>query len=225
MEPGVVETADHDLKAEERMEFLLQLRKRGIQDTRVLRALETVPRERFVEAGQQDLAFADQALPICCGQTISQPYVVAAMTEALELGPHHRVLEIGTGSGYQAAILGRLAWEVVTIERYRTLGETARARLAALGLSNVTVIVGDGTKGDPERAPFDRIIVTAATPQIPAPLLDQLAPDGILIAPVGPTGGVQQLVRLHKKEDGTFEERTLMAVRFVPLIPGQAASL
>ncbi len=225
MEPSVVETADHDLKAEERMEFLLQLRKRGIQDTRVLRALETVPRERFVEAGQQDLAFADQALPICCGQTISQPYVVAAMTEALELGPHHRVLEIGTGSGYQAAILGRLAWEVVTIERSRTLGETARARLAALGLSNVTVIVGDGTKGDPERAPFDRIIVTAATPQIPAPLLDQLAPDGILIAPVGPTGGVQQLMRLHKKEDSSFEERTLMAVRFVPLIPGQAASL
>lgn len=225
MEPSVVETADHDLKAEERMEFLLQLRKRGIQDTRVLRALETVPRERFVEPGQQDLAFADQALPICCGQTISQPYVVAAMTEALELGPHHRVLEIGTGSGYQAAILGRLAWEVVTIERYRTLGETARARLAALGLSNVTVIVGDGTKGDSERAPFDRIIVTAATPQIPAPLLDQLAPDGILIAPVGPTGGVQQLMRLHKKEDSSFEERTLMAVRFVPLIPGQAASL
>ncbi|HXL68510.1 MAG TPA: protein-L-isoaspartate(D-aspartate) O-methyltransferase [Xanthobacteraceae bacterium] len=207
------------------MEFLLQLRKRGIQDTRVLRALETVPRERFVEAGQQDLAFADQALPICCGQTISQPYVVAAMTEALEVGPHHRVLEIGTGSGYQAAILARLAWEVVSIERYRTLAEMARARLAALGLNNVTVTVGDGTKGDPERAPFDRIIVTAATPEIPPPLLDQLAPDGILIAPVGPTGGVQQLKRLHKKEDGAIEERTLMAVRFVPLIPGQAATL
>jgi len=221
----VAETADHDLKAEERMEFLLQLRKRGIQDTRVLRALETVPRERFVEAGQQDLAFADQALPICCGQTISQPYVVAAMTEALEVGPHHRVLEIGTGSGYQAAILARLAWEVVSIERYRTLAEMARARLAALGLNNVTVTVGDGTKGDPERAPFDRIIVTAATPEIPPPLLDQLAPDGILIAPVGPTGGVQQLKRLHKKEDGAIEERTLMAVRFVPLIPGQAATL
>ena len=221
----MAETADHDLKAEERMEFLLQLRKRGIQDTRVLRALETVPRERFVEAGQQDLAFADQALPICCGQTISQPYVVAAMTEALEVGPHHRVLEIGTGSGYQAAILARLAWEVVSIERYRTLAEMARARLAALGLNNVTVTVGDGTKGDPERAPFDRIIVTAATPEIPPPLLDQLAPDGILIAPVGPTGGVQQLKRLHKKEDGAIEERTLMAVRFVPLIPGQAATL
>jgi protein-L-isoaspartate(D-aspartate) O-methyltransferase len=225
VEPGVAETADHDLKAEERMEFLLQLRKRGIQDTRVLRALETVPRERFVEAGQQDLAFADQALPICCGQTISQPYVVAAMTEALEVGPHHRVLEIGTGSGYQAAILARLAWEVVSIERYRTLAEMARTRLAALGLNNVTVTVGDGTKGDPERAPFDRIIVTAATPEIPPPLLDQLAPDGILIAPVGPTGGVQQLKRLHKKEDGAIEERTLMAVRFVPLIPGQAARL
>jgi protein-L-isoaspartate(D-aspartate) O-methyltransferase len=225
VEPGVAETADHDQKAEERMEFLLQLRKRGIQDTRVLRALETVPRERFVEEGQQELAFADQALPISCGQTISQPYVVAAMTEALEVGPHHRVLEIGTGSGYQAAILARLAWEVVTIERYRTLAQTARARLAALGLNNVTVTVGDGTKGDPERAPFDRIIVTAATPQVPPPLLEQLAPDGILIAPIGPTGGVQQLVRLHKKKDGTIEERSLMTVRFVPLIPGQAASL
>ena len=221
----MAETADHDQKAEERMEFLLQLRKRGIQDTRVLRALETVPRERFVEESQQELAFADQALPISCGQTISQPYVVAAMTEALEVGPHHRVLEIGTGSGYQAAILARLAWEVVTIERYRTLAQTARARLAALGLNNVTVTVGDGTKGDPERAPFDRIIVTAATPQIPPPLLEQLAPDGILIAPIGPTGGVQQLVRLHKKKDGTIEERSLMTVRFVPLIPGQAASL
>ena len=221
----MAETADHDQKAEERMEFLLQLRKRGIQDTRVLRALETVPRERFVEEGQQELAFADQALPISCGQTISQPYVVAAMTEALEVGPHHRVLEIGTGSGYQAAILARLAWEVVTIERYRTLAQTARARLAALGLNNVTVTVGDGTKGDPERAPFDRIIVTAATPQVPPPLLEQLAPDGILIAPIGPTGGVQQLVRLHKKKDGTIEERSLMTVRFVPLIPGQAASL
>jgi protein-L-isoaspartate(D-aspartate) O-methyltransferase len=216
---------DHDPQAEERMEFLLQLRKRGIRDTRVLRALETVPRERFVEENQRELAFADQALPICCGQTISQPYVVAAMTEALEVGPHHRVLEIGTGSGYQAAILGRLAWEVVTIERYRTLGERARARLGELGLNNVTVIVGDGTKGDPERAPFDRIIVTAATPQIPAPLLDQLAPDGILIAPIGPTGGVQNLVRLHKNKDGAIEERSLMAVRFVPLIPGQAATL
>jgi protein-L-isoaspartate(D-aspartate) O-methyltransferase len=224
MEPGVAEI-DHDPQAEERMQFLLQLRKRGIRDTRVLRALETVPRERFVEEGQQELAFADQALPISCGQTISQPYVVAAMTEALEVGPHHRVLEIGTGSGYQAAILARLAWEVVTIERYRTLAAMARARFAALGLNNVTTIVGDGSKGDPERAPFDRVIVTAATPEIPAPLLDQLGPDGILIAPVGPTGGVQQLVRLHKKENGAIEERSLMAVRFVPLIPGQAASL
>jgi protein-L-isoaspartate(D-aspartate) O-methyltransferase len=216
---------DEDPQAEERMAFLLALRKRGIRNTRVLRALETVPRERFVEEAQQGFAFADQALPIACGQTISQPYVVAAMTEALEIGPHHKVLEIGTGSGYQAAILGRLAWEVFTIERYRTLAETARARLAALGLNNVTVIVGDGTKGDPEHAPFDRVIVTAATPEIPAALLDELAPDGILIAPIGPTGGVQQLTRVHKKPDGSLERRTLMAVRFVPLIPGQAAAL
>jgi protein-L-isoaspartate(D-aspartate) O-methyltransferase len=200
------------------------LRQRGIRDVRVLRALETVPRERFVEEAQERLAFADQALPIACGQTISQPYVVAAMTEALEIGPHHRVLEVGTGSGYQAAILGRLAWEVFTIERYRTLAERARERIAALGLSNVTVIVGDGTKGDPEHAPFDRIIVTAATPEVPAALFDQLAPDGILIAPVGPTGGVQYLTRLAKRADGSLEEEGLMAVRFVPLIPGQAAA-
>jgi protein-L-isoaspartate(D-aspartate) O-methyltransferase len=215
---------DDDPKAEERMEFLLALRQRGIRDVRVLRALETVPRERFVEEAQERLAFADQALPIACGQTISQPYVVAAMTEALEIGPHHRVLEVGTGSGYQAAILGRLAWEVFTIERYRTLAERARERIAALGLSNVTVIVGDGTKGDPEHAPFDRVIVTAATPEIPTALLDQLAPDGILIAPVGPTGGVQYLTRLAKRADGALEEKKLMAVRFVPLIPGQAAA-
>jgi len=217
--------ATQDFAAERARMVAEQIEARGISDPRVLAAMRKVPREEFVPVELRSLAHADRPLPIGEGQTISQPYVVALMSELAGVRPGSRVLEIGTGSGYQAAILARLAWEVVSIERYRTLAEMARTRLAALGLNNVTVTVGDGTKGDPERAPFDRIIVTAATPEIPPPLLDQLAPDGILIAPVGPTGGVQQLKRLHKKEDGAIEERTLMAVRFVPLIPGQAARL
>jgi protein-L-isoaspartate(D-aspartate) O-methyltransferase len=151
-----------DPLAEERMEFLLNMRRRGVRDVRVLRALELVPRERFVEGGQVDIAYADQALPISCGQTISQPYVVAAMTEALAIEPTHNVLEIGTGSGYQAAVLSHLADKVVSIERYKTLADVARERLKSLGLDNVTVIAADGALGAPEFAPFDRIIVTAA---------------------------------------------------------------
>jgi protein-L-isoaspartate(D-aspartate) O-methyltransferase len=216
----------HDPFAEQRMEFLLAMRRRGIQDLRVLRALELVPRERFVEPEQVDLAYEDHALPIECGQTISQPYVVAAMTEALALEPTHKVLEIGTGSGYQAAVLAHLAGEVVTIERYRTLAETAERRLRALGLNNVTVIVGDGALGAPEHAPFDRIIVTAAAPDIPQTLVDQLVDNGILVVPVGPMGGVQSLLRIRKKPKGEgLERQELMAVRFVPLVPGKAAAL
>jgi protein-L-isoaspartate(D-aspartate) O-methyltransferase len=211
--------------AEARMEFLLGLRRRGIRDNRVLRALEMVPRERFVGEAQAELAFADQALPIQCGQTISQPYMVAAMTEALDVKPGHKVLEIGTGSGYQAAILAHLAKEVVSIERYRTLADEARTRLASLGLSNVTVIVGDGTEGAPEHAPFDRIIVTAAAPEIPKALIEQLAVGGILLAPLGPRDGVQTLTRLEKRAGGKCETEELMAVRFVPLVAGKAASL
>ncbi|HEY7457514.1 MAG TPA: protein-L-isoaspartate(D-aspartate) O-methyltransferase [Xanthobacteraceae bacterium] len=216
----------HDPFAEQRMEFLLAMRRRGIQDLRVLRALELVPRERFVEPEQVDLAYEDHALPIECGQTISQPYVVAAMTEALALEPTHKVLEIGTGSGYQAAVLAHLAGEVVTIERYRTLAETAERRLRGLGLNNVTVIVGDGALGAPEHAPFDRIIVTAAAPDIPQTLVDQLVDNGILVVPVGPMGGVQSLLRIRKKPKGEgLERQELMAVRFVPLVPGKAAAL
>jgi protein-L-isoaspartate(D-aspartate) O-methyltransferase len=211
--------------SEARMEFLLGLRRRGIRDTRVLRAIEQVPRERFVAASQQGLAFADQALPIDCGQTISQPYVVAAMTEALDVKPGQKVLEIGTGSGYQAAILAHLAKSVVTIERYRTLADEARARLAALGLANVTVLVGDGSEGARDYGPFERIIVTAAAEEIPDPLLEQLAPGGILVAPVGPHHGVQMLMRIEKKPDGKLVREELMAVRFVPLVAGKAATL
>lgn len=210
--------------AEARMEFLLSLRRRGIRDVKVLRALEQVPREIFVEAPQAHLAYADQALPIDCGQTISQPYVVASMTEALDVEPAHKVLEIGTGSGYQAAILGMLAKSVVTVERFRTLADLASARLRVLNLKNVSVRIGDGALGVPDEAPFDRICVTAAAPEVPKALFDQLAEGGRLIAPVGPEGGVQML-RLFAKQGGNIATEDLMAVRFVPLMPGVAAAL
>lgn len=208
------------------MQFLLAMRRRGIHDLRVLRALELVPRDRFVEREQSEYAYADQALPIDCGQTISQPYVVAAMTEALAIEPSHKVLEIGTGSGYQAAILAHLAAEVVSVERYRTLAEEAERRLRDLEFDNVTVIVGDGTNGAPEHAPFDRIVVTAAAAEVPPALFSQLNKGGILVAPVGPASGVQSLFRYRKGEEGTEPQRDeLLPVRFVPLVPGKAAVL
>jgi protein-L-isoaspartate(D-aspartate) O-methyltransferase len=207
-----------------RMEFLLGLRRRGIIDQSVLRALEEVPRENFVMPDFRDEAYADQALPIMCGQTISQPYVVAYMTEQLGLKPEHRVLEVGTGSGYQAAVLGRLAREVITIERYRTLADGARARLQELGFDNVTVVLGDGLSGVPERAPYDRIIVTAAAETIPQALVDQLAPDGVMVLPLGPHVGPQRIVKLTRGEAGLAQE-DLIWVRFVPLLPGKAKEL
>jgi protein-L-isoaspartate(D-aspartate) O-methyltransferase len=207
-----------------RMQFLLTLRRRGIGDAAVLRAMDEVPREYFVDNQFIEAAYADRALPIACGQTISQPYVVAFMTEQLGLLPHHRVLEIGTGSGYQAAVLSRLAREVVTVERYRTLAEAARARLVTLGYRNVEVVAGDGLAGAPDRAPFDRIIVTAATETMPQPLVEQLAADGIMVLPLGPHAGPQSLIKLTKTEDGIRQEE-LIAVRFVPLLPGQAREL
>lgn len=206
------------------MEFLLTLRRRGIGDQAVLRAMDEVPRERFMEAEFAASAYADQALPICCGQTISQPYVVAYMTEQLELRPHHRVLEVGTGSGYQAAVLSRLAREVVSIERYRTLADQARERLQALGYDNVEVVLGDGLAGVPGRAPYDRIIVTAAAQTLPETLLDQLAEGGIMLLPLGPPGGAQHIVKLTKSQTGIARDN-LIAVRFVPLLPGQAQEL
>lgn len=206
------------------MQFLLALRRRGISDAAVLRALDEVPRELFVEAGLAGTAYADQALPIACGQTISQPYVVAYMTEQLALRPHHRVLEVGTGSGYQAAVLSRLAREVVSIERYRTLADQARERLAGLGYDNVDVIVGDGLAGVPERGPYERIIVTAAAEQVPQALLDQLADNGVMLLPLGPHDGAQHIVKLTKSQTGVTREN-LIAVRFVPLLPGKAQEL
>jgi protein-L-isoaspartate(D-aspartate) O-methyltransferase len=215
--------AQHDQDAG-RMEFLLNLRRRGIADQAVLRAMDEVPRARFVESEFTGNAYADQALPIACGQTISQPYVVAYMTEQLGIRPHHRVLEVGTGSGYQAAVLSRLAREVITIERYRTLAEQARERLRALGYDNVEVVVGDGFAGVPDKAPFDRIIVTAAAENVPQTLVDQLADDGVMVLPVGPQYRTQHIIKLTKSQTG-FAREDLIPVRFVPLLPGQAKEL
>jgi len=207
-----------------RMQFLLDLRRRGINDVAVLRALDEVPRERFVGEHFLDDAYSDRALPIACGQTISQPFLVAYMTEQLGVHPGDRVLEIGTGSGYQAAVLGRLAREVVTVERYRTLADAARGRLAALGCDNVDIIVGDGFAGVPDRAPFDRIIVTAAAEEVPKALTQQLDDGGVMLLPLGPQSGTQHLVKLTKSA-GRLARETLLTVRFVPLVPGQAREL
>jgi protein-L-isoaspartate(D-aspartate) O-methyltransferase len=209
----------------ERMEFQLALRRRGVSDQAVLRAMDEVPREHFVDPQFVDSAYADHALPIACGQTISQPYVVAYMTEQLEVGPQHRVLEIGTGSGYQAAVLSRIAREVVSIERYRTLAESARGRLLTLGYSNVTIQFGDGFAGAPDLAPFDRIIVTAAAEDIPDALASQLGEGGKMVLPLGPRHGPQYIVKLAKAEGGGLTRENLIAVRFVPLLPGQAREL
>jgi protein-L-isoaspartate(D-aspartate) O-methyltransferase len=219
-----VSKAPHNQQDDDRMEFLLTLRRRGIADQAVLRAMDEVPRERFVEPTFADSAYADQALPIACGQTISQPYVVAYMTEQLKMESHHRALEVGTGSGYQAAVLSHLAREVVSVERYRTLAEEARARLKALGYENVDIVVGDGFAGVPDRAPYDRIIVTAAAETIPEALLDQLAEGGIMILPLGSHDGSQHIIKLTKSVTGIRREN-LIPVRFVPMLPGKAQEL
>jgi protein-L-isoaspartate(D-aspartate) O-methyltransferase len=208
----------------EKMMFQLTLRRRGISDQAVLRAMEEIPRENFVEPTDLADAYRDSALGIACGQTISQPFVVAYMTEQLQLQKHHRVLEIGTGSGYQAAILSRLCSHVLTIERYRTLADSARARLRKLGCHNVEVMLGDGFDVPAVAGTFDRIIVTAAMEQIPEALTQRLEPGGILIAPVGPHQGTQTLVRMTRTDQG-FDRRELVDVRFVPALPGIAREL
>jgi protein-L-isoaspartate(D-aspartate) O-methyltransferase len=208
----------------EKMMFQLNLRRRGISDQTVLRAMEQIPRDIFVEAADRADAWRDSALGIACGQTISQPFVVAYMTEQLQLRPDHRVLEIGTGSGYQAAILSRLCRQVLTIERYRTLADSARKRLAKLGCDNVEVMLGDGFDIPADAGQFDRILVTAAMEQIPESLTNRLEPGGVLIAPVGPHQGTQTLIRVTRTDAG-FDRKALVDVRFVPALPGIAREL
>ena len=189
----------------------------------MLGALASVPREVFIPLELRHRAYEDEALPIDAGQTISQPTVVAHMSEALALAPEHRVLEIGTGSGYKAAVLAELVGEVVTVERHEELAEQARRTLEYLGYENVRVVVGDGTLGWPDEAPYDRIIVTAAAPVVPAPLTEQLAPGGLLVLPVGGRQD-QQLILVSKDERGELSERSLGLVRFVPLIGAEGWS-
>ena len=204
--------------------LVLSLRSQGVTDPKVLRALESTPRPLFTPDLFQERAFEDSALPIACGQTISQPFIVGLMTQALKIEPRSRVLEIGTGSGYQTAVLSRLARLVYTVERYRTLMAEAEQRFKALELTNVITRFGDGGLGWPEQAPFDRIMVTAAAPDEPKALLAQLKPSGLLVAPVG-RGPVQILRRYVGDGAGGFAVEDLGEVRFVPLLDGVAREL
>ena len=199
--------------------LLGELRSQGITDENVLAAVGAIDRERFVLPTFVERAWENTALPIAFGQTISQPLVVAAMTEALRVGPRMKVLEVGTGSGYQAAVLSRLARRVYSIERYKPLSKEAERLLIDLRIHNVVFDVGDGSKGWPHQAPFDRIIVTAAAEERPQALIDQLAIDGILIVPVGRDPTTQVVERIVKSENG-LQRDTLMPVRFVPLVAG-----
>ncbi len=208
----------------DKMMFQLNLRQRGISDQAVLKAMEDIPRELFVTSLDRGYAYRDTPLGIACGQTISQPFVVAYMTEQLDLQPQHRVLEIGTGSGYQAAILSKLCREVVTLERFRTLADRARLVLKELQCTNVDVILGDGFDVPETLGTFDRIMVTAAMESIPEALPGRLEPHGVLIAPVGPMNDRQFLIRLVKTADG-FDRQELVAVRFVPALQGIAREL
>jgi protein-L-isoaspartate(D-aspartate) O-methyltransferase len=205
--------------AARKIRLIMALRRGGIADTAVLAAIERVPREDFVPEAFHDQAYEDKALPIGHGQTISQPQVVGLMTQALEVGSRHKVLEIGTGSGYQSAVLSRLARRVYTIERHRPLLQEAEQRFAKLQIHNITAISGDGLKGWPAQAPFDRIIVTAAADALPQTLLAQLAIGGIMVLPLGPDRGDQELVKVRQADRGVETEK-ICDVRFVPLLPG-----
>lgn len=205
--------------ANDKIRLLMRLRRDGITDTRVLSAMENIPREIFVDERFRDKAYDDTALPIDAGQTISQPSVVAWMTWALQLDDRMKVLEIGTGSGYQAAVLAKLCRRVYSIERHKELLKQAEERFSHLRLSNITTRAGDGSKGWPEVAPFDRIIVTAAATEVPSSLLSQLAVGGVMVAPVGEQGGEQILLRIERSEEG-YHTQHMMHVRFVPLVSG-----
>ena len=210
LEPGLIQ---------KKLRLLMELRRAGIGDTRVLGAIERTPREKFVPLSFEDRAYENVALPIGNGQTVSQPYVVALMTEKLELGERQTVLEIGTGSGYQTAVLASLCRRVFSIERHRELLRDAERRFEQLRLRNIVCRFGDGTKGWSEQAPYDRVIVTAAAPEVPSTLVDGLAQGGILVAPVGEDHHDQQLVRVRRNDD-RFSTEDLGLVRFVPLVAG-----
>lgn len=205
--------------AERQMQFLFALRSKGVTDGRVLTAMEKTDRAMFVKGHFSDRAYDDMPLPIACGQTISQPSVVGLMTQALQVNPRDKVLEIGTGSGYQAAILSHLARRVYTVDRYKPLVNDARAIFQALDITNLTAFTADGSHGLPEQAPFDRILVTAAAEDPPGPLLAQLRVGGIMVLPVGQSDSVQSLIRVTRSETG-FEYEELRPVRFVPLLEG-----
>ncbi len=206
-------------EAERKMQFLYALRSKGVTDKKVLEAMERIDRGAFVRGIFADRAYEDMPLPIACGQTISQPSVVGLMTQALNVQPRDKVLEVGTGSGYQAAILSQLARRVYTVERHRRLVASAREVFDELGLTNVTVFSADGSHGLPDHAPFDKIIVTAAAEDPPGPLLAQLRIGGIMVVPVGQSDAVQSLIKVTRSETG-YDYEELRPVRFVPLIEG-----
>jgi protein-L-isoaspartate(D-aspartate) O-methyltransferase len=207
-----------DFPAEREAMVERQLKRRGITDPRILDAFRAVPREAFVSDDYAHLAYGDHPLPIEAGQTISQPYIVALMVDAAAIGPGDTVLEVGAGSGYAAAVISRIAAKVVAIERQHDLVEVARERLARLGRDNVEIVEGDGTRGWPREAPYEAILAAASGSHVPQPLIDQLAPGGRLVMPLGGPGWVQELVKVTKRNDGTLERENLGGVRFVPLI-------
>ena len=213
---------DDETAAERKMRFLFALRSRGVTDGRVLTAMERVDRGQFVRGIFADRAYEDMPLPISCGQTISQPSVVGLMTQALNVQPRDVVLEVGTGSGYQAAILGLLARRVYTVDRHKRLVREAVEVFRALNLTNITAVARDGSFGWPEQAPFDRIIVTAAAEDPPGPLLAQLKLGGVMVLPVGQSDAVQSLIKVTRTESG-FDYEELRPVRFVPLVEGLAS--
>lgn len=208
-----------DPAAERKMQFLFYLRSHGVTNKRVLTAMEKVDRGKYIRGTFEDRAYDDTPLPIACGQTISQPSIVALMTEALDVQPRHKVLEIGTGSGYQAAILSQLARRVYTVDRHRRLVKAAREVFEAENISNIIAFTADGSRGLPEQAPFDRIVLTAASEDPPGPLLAQLRIGGIMVLPVGQSDAVQTLVKVTKTDEG-LNYQELRAVRFVPLLEG-----
>ncbi|MEM7470888.1 MAG: protein-L-isoaspartate(D-aspartate) O-methyltransferase [Pseudomonadota bacterium] len=205
--------------AERKMQFLYALRSKGVMDTRVLTAMEKVDRGAFVTGHFAERAYEDMPLPISCGQTISQPSVVGLMTQALDVTPRDKVLEVGTGSGYQAAILSQLARRVYTVDRHAALTRPVKKMFEAMDITNITVLNADGSFGLPEQAPFDRIIVTAAAEDAPGPLLAQLRVGGIMVVPVGQSDAVQHLIKVTRLDQG-FDYQELMPVRFVPLLEG-----